>query len=146
MRKIINSRKERLYRDTKRLLLHWGFGETCSSIYALLFVSEEPLTAEEVADELGYAYSSMVNELNKLRREGIITRERSGRKYVYTAQKRVDSILQKEKEKTLSILNSMKEILERQTALLEDEVRESVQMSIDVIERGKNNGREKGRK
>ncbi len=121
--------------------MHWGFGETCSSIYALLFVSEEPLTAEEVADELGYAYSSMINELNKLRREFVITREREGRKYVYSSRRDVESILLREKEKTLSILNRMNEILNNKKNLLDSDVRQSIRKSIDIIERGKNNAK-----
>ena len=136
MRKIINSINRSLYRETKALLMHWGFGETCSSIYALLFVSEEPLTADEVADELGYAYSSMINELNKLRRESVITRERKGRKYVYSARKEVDSILLRERERTLSILKRMKKALDRNAQLLDEEVRDSVEKSIELIETG----------
>lgn len=141
MRKIINSKNKSLYQETKHLLLHWGFGESCSSIYALLFISEKPLTAEEVAEELGYAYSSMINELNKLRREGIVTRERKDNKYVYISYKMIDSILLKEKEKTLSILNRMNEILNKEESTTDRSAMESVQKSIDIIERGKNNVR-----
>ncbi len=141
MRKIINSMNRSLYRETKALMMHWGFGETCSSIYALLFVSEEPLTAKEVADELGYAYSSMINELNKLRRESVISRERKGRKYVYSSRRDVESILLREKEKTLSILNRMNEILNNKKNLLDSYVRQSIRKSIDIIERGKNNAK-----
>ena len=134
MRKIINSMNRSLYRETKALMMHWGFGETCSSIYALLFVSEEPLTAKEVADELGYAYSSMINELNKLRRESVISRERKGRKYAYSARKDVDSILIRERERTRSILKGMDKALDRHSSLLGDDVRDSVKRSIEMIE------------
>ncbi len=141
MRKIINSINERLYRETKRLMMHWGFGETCSSIYALLFISEKSITAEEIADELGYAYSSMINELNKLRREGVITRERKGRKYAYAAIKSVDSILLKEKQKTLSILKMMSEQMKKHRDMLEEKAWESVERSIDIIKGGFENER-----
>ncbi len=141
MRKIINSINRSLYRETKRLMMHWGFGETCSSIYALLFISEDSMTAKEVADELGYAYSSMINELNKLRREGVIIRERKGRKYAYAAVKSIDSILLKEKEKTLSILKMMGEHMKKHRDMLEEKAWESVERSIDIIKGGFENER-----
>ena len=137
MRKIIISRNRGLYGAVKELMEHWGLGETCSSIYALLFVSEKPLTAEEVARELGYAYSSMVNELNKLRKDGLISRERNGgRKYVYAAVRGVDSILLKEKEKALSILSRIYDYLQEHDDFLNNETRVSVEKSINIIKRG----------
>ena len=137
MRKVIISRNRGLYSAVKELMEHWGFGETCSSIYALLFVSEKPLTAEEVAQELGYAYSSMVNELNKLRKDGLISRERNGgRKYVYVALRRVDFILLKEKEKALSILSRIYAYLQEHDDFLNNETRASVEKSINIVKRG----------
>lgn len=44
----------------------WGVNRSVSQIHALLYVSERPLTAEEIADTLGLARSNVSNSLKEL--------------------------------------------------------------------------------
>lgn len=44
----------------------WGVNRSVAQIQALLFLSEQPLTAEEIADKLGMARSNVSNSLREL--------------------------------------------------------------------------------
>ncbi len=50
----------------------WGINRTVAQIYALLFVSEKPLTAEEIAESLSVARSNVSTSLKELQGWGII--------------------------------------------------------------------------
>jgi DNA-binding transcriptional regulator GbsR (MarR family) len=44
----------------------WGVNRTVAQIHALLFLSERPLTAEDIAESLGVARSNVSNSLKEL--------------------------------------------------------------------------------
>ena len=50
----------------------WGVNRSVSQIHALLYVSDKPLTAEEIADALGIARSNVSNSLRELQTWDII--------------------------------------------------------------------------
>jgi len=50
----------------------WGINRTVAQIHALLFVSEAPLTAEEIAQTLSVARSNVSNSLRELQAWGLI--------------------------------------------------------------------------
>ena len=50
----------------------WGINRTVAQIHALLFLSAEPLHAEEIADTLGVARSNVSNSLRELQGWGIV--------------------------------------------------------------------------
>lgn len=57
----------------ERFVLHWGdmggqwgVNRSVSQIHALLYLSERPLTAEDIADRLGIARSNVSNSLKEL--------------------------------------------------------------------------------
>ena len=67
----IESRK--LAPAVERFILHWGdmgnqwgVNRSVAQIHALLYLSERPLTAEDVADTLGLARSNVSNSLKEL--------------------------------------------------------------------------------
>jgi len=62
-----------LPRALERFVLHWGdmggqwgVNRSVSQIHALLYLSERPLTAEEIADTLGMARSNVSNSIKEL--------------------------------------------------------------------------------
>ncbi|MFO1171131.1 MAG: MarR family transcriptional regulator [Hyphomicrobiaceae bacterium] len=68
-----NKDAPRLHPAIERFVLHWGdMGSTwgvnrsVSQIHALLYVSERPLTAEEIVLQLGIARSNVSNSLKEL--------------------------------------------------------------------------------
>jgi DNA-binding transcriptional regulator GbsR (MarR family) len=65
----------------ERFVLHWGemggnwgVNRSVSQIHALLYLSERPLTAEEIADTLGLARSNVSNSMKELLAWNLIRR------------------------------------------------------------------------
>lgn len=50
----------------------WGVNRTVAQIHALLFLSERPLTAEDIVDALGVARSNVSNSLKELQSWGLV--------------------------------------------------------------------------
>src|SRR5215510_12570311 len=50
----------------------WGINRTVAQIHALLFLSQKPLTADEIAELLGVARSNVSNSLKELQGWGIV--------------------------------------------------------------------------
>lgn len=72
MTEITNIRNE-LPSAVQRFVLHWGdmggqwgVNRSVAQIHALLYLSEEPLTAEEIADTLRLARSNVSNSIKEL--------------------------------------------------------------------------------
>ncbi len=88
------------------LLKHWDFEDIESSIFATLMTSDA-LTAEEIANSIGYAYSTTINSLNKLIRMGYIEKIRKGRKFVYFPNMDFVKIIEAEMKKISSMLKEI---------------------------------------
>ena len=65
----------------RRFVLHWGdmgsqwgVNRSVSQIHALLYLSERPLTAEEIAETLALARSNVSNSIKELQGWGLVTR------------------------------------------------------------------------
>src|SRR5579859_3249832 len=65
----------------QRFVLHWGdmggqwgVNRSISQIHALLYLSERPLTAEEIAETLGLARSNVSNSIKELLSWNLIRR------------------------------------------------------------------------
>jgi DNA-binding transcriptional regulator GbsR (MarR family) len=65
----------------ERFVLHWGemgavwgTNRSIGQIHALLYLSDRPLTAEDIADTLGLARSNVSNSLKELQGWGLIRR------------------------------------------------------------------------
>src|SRR5438128_11648942 len=50
----------------------WGINRTVAQIHALLYVSEHPLNAEQIAETLGVARSNVSTSLKELQGWGIV--------------------------------------------------------------------------
>ena len=109
---MINIRKNGAYNALKKVMVHWGFGDIEAHIYSLLVLKNKPLTAKEIADEIGYAYSSVVNALNNLRRYELIEREKNGRYYTYSAIIDFVKFIKNERRRVINFLTEAKYALE----------------------------------
>ena len=77
----ITDTKERLPEAIQRFVLHWGdmggqwgVNRSVSQIQALLYLSEKPLTAEDIAERLAMARSNVSNSIKELQGWGLIRR------------------------------------------------------------------------
>ncbi|NQE05486.1 hypothetical protein C5S32_06415 [ANME-1 cluster archaeon GoMg1] len=98
---------DRAIRRVKAMMMNWGFGEGCSSVYAVLLTSREPLSAKDIGERTSYAYSSTINYLNTLIRMGLVERVRSVRKYLYMANVNFVERIKAEREKVKGYLNQL---------------------------------------
>src|SRR2546430_15822260 len=64
---------------TQKFILHWGemgtrwgINRTVAQVHALLFLSEKPLPADEIAKTLGVARSNISTSLRELQNWGIV--------------------------------------------------------------------------
>ena len=69
----ITVESQKLPLAVERFILHWGemgnqwgVNRSVAQIHALLYVSERPLTAEEISDTLGMARSNVSNSIKEL--------------------------------------------------------------------------------
>ena len=77
----ISEKSKRLPIAVERFVLHWGdlggrwgVNRSVSQIHALLYLSDRPLTAEEIADRLGLARSNVSNSIKELTGWNLIRR------------------------------------------------------------------------
>lgn len=77
----INDNSEPLPAAVTRFVLHWGdlgsqwgVNRSVAQIHALLYLSERPLNAEEIAEKLGIARSNVSNSMKELLGWGLIHR------------------------------------------------------------------------
>ncbi len=77
----IEARKSPLPAAVQRFVLHWGemgtvwgVNRSIGQIHALLYLSERPLTAEDLAETLGLARSNISNSLKELLQWALIRR------------------------------------------------------------------------
>jgi len=108
---MIDIRENGAYSALKKVMVHWGFGDIEADIYSLLVLSKKAKSAKEIADEIGYAYSSVVNGLNNLRRHYLVEREKNGRCYAYSANINIIQILKNERRLVISYLTEAKNAL-----------------------------------
>ena len=73
--------KKKLPAVVERFILHWGemgdewgVNRSVAQIHALLYLSEHPLTAEDIADQLGLARSNVSNSIKELQSWDLIRR------------------------------------------------------------------------
>lgn len=77
----ITVESQKLAPAVERFVLHWGdmgnqwgVNRSVAQIHALLYLSEQPLTAEAIADKLGMARSNVSNSIKELLNWGLIHR------------------------------------------------------------------------
>ncbi len=109
MRNIIN---HAAFRTLKKVMAHWGLGDIEATIYALLAIKNTPMSAKEISQEIDYAYSSVVNALNHLRRHELVERDKKGKCYAYRAVIDFVKIITNERRRVIKFLTEARESLE----------------------------------
>lgn len=123
-------------RRVKALMMDWGFAEGCSSVYAVLLTSREPLSAKDIGERTSYAYSSTINYLNMLIRAGLVERVRSIKRNVYMANVNFVELIKAEREKVMSHLKQLDELIQGTKDL--EHLSEKVEHAIAYLRRLEN--------
>ncbi len=124
--------KNGAYSSLKKVMIHWGFGDIDASVYAILALNREEMTAKEIAEESGYAYSSVVNSLNHLRRYYLVERDKKGKCYSYKAVIDFVKILKNERRLVVNLLKETKETLKDGTEKYE-EIMDNIEKGIKYL-------------
>jgi len=125
---------DRVVMHVKALMMkNWGFGEGCSTVYAVLLTSREPLSAEEISRRTNYAYSSTISYLNTLMRWRLVERVRSTRKNVYIANVNFVELIKAEHEKLMAHLKQLYEVIQGTKDL--EHLGEEVERAIAYLKR-----------
>jgi DNA-binding transcriptional regulator GbsR (MarR family) len=106
---------------TQRFILHWGemgtrwgVNRTVAQIHALLYLSDKPLTADEIVEALGVARSNVSTSLRELQGWGIV-------RVVHVMGDRRDHF------------ESMKDVWEMFQVILEQRKRREVDPTLDLL-------------
>ena len=122
---------DRIIGGVKAVMMSWGLGEGCSSIFAVLLASCEPLSAKEISERTSYAYSSTINYLNTLIKLGLVARFRRIRKNRYLANVNFVELIKAERERVLGYLNLLRDDLEEVKEL--EHLSENVERAINYL-------------
>ena len=100
--------------NLRQVLTMMGFSDSCSHIVATMYVIRDRMTIDDLSQLTSYAKSTVFSCLNLLERLGFITKEKKGRKYLYTPISNPSDI----------VVDKIKQILEK-----------GIRPLLDVLER-----------
>lgn len=121
-------------RNIKKVLSHGGFEEIDASIYAALALADTPLSAQQIADKINYAYSTTINALNHLIKRGHVGKRRQGRRNVYFLTTDIASIVQEEVRHFVTLLQRTAHAIHQ----LDKTHRRRVDHVLDMVQRSMN--------
>ncbi|MCD6372997.1 MAG: ArsR family transcriptional regulator [Thermococcus sp.] len=115
----MDSSERKFIEIVERIMIRWGYSATEGRVYAILLLSNRPMTIAELAESTGLSRSSISVSLTKLAREYLVTCRRKGKTKYFTA---TPAFLEK-------FLQQPKEILEREVRPLEKIVESMIEKS-----------------
>ncbi|MEM7029964.1 MAG: ArsR family transcriptional regulator [Chloroflexota bacterium] len=124
----------------------WGINRTMAQVQALLFISERPLSAEEIMTELQISRGNVSMSLRELMNWGIVNKMhvKGERKEFFTTEKDVwelFKIVLRERKKreidpTLDVLHELIDTLENTDHADKDYVQQQLQSLLGFVESG----------
>ena len=92
-------------------------------VVAALAATDQPMTPAQVRDQLGadLAYTTVMTVLARLAEKGLVTRERAGRAYAYTAVRDQDEITARQMQRLLDTRDNRAAVLSRFVGVLSAE-------------------------
>ncbi|RME51531.1 MAG: ArsR family transcriptional regulator [Caldilineae bacterium] len=126
----------------------WGINRTMAQVHALLFISEKPLSAEEIMEELQISRGNVSMSLRELMNWGIVYKMhiKGERKEFYTTEKDVwqfFKIISRERKKreidpTMNTLREVLADLEGETTPESVYARQQLASLLELVEIGEN--------
>ncbi len=69
----------------ERVLVRWNYTHTDGKVYAVLLLSEKPLTINEIVVQTGLSRSAVSTSLSKLSKDYLVTYTKTGKKKLFRA-------------------------------------------------------------
>lgn len=124
----------------------WGINKTMAQVHALLFITENPLCAEEIMEELQISRGNVSMSLRELINWGIVSKMhvKGERKEYFTTEKNVwrfFKIVSRERKKreidpTIVVLRDLLEELEAEDSLESDYAQKQLAAMLNLVEIG----------
>lgn len=124
----------------------WGINRTMAQVHALLFISPEPLSANEIMDELQISRGNVSMALRELIAWGIVSRIhlKGERREYYMTEKDVWTLFRviarerkkREVDPTINVLRDSMEELNKMSATEGDYEREQIKNLLEFFETG----------
>jgi len=119
----VRTKRGKFIELVERIMVRWGYTATDGKVYAILLLSDRPMTIAELAKETGLSRSSISVALSRLVREYFVVCRREGRTKYFTA---APAFLKE-------FLRQPKEVLEREVRPLEKIVESMIEKSDDKM-------------
>lgn len=74
-----------LKRRLSRIMRRLGYGDCVANVYSALIFMESPTSIDTLSRSVGYSQTAVSMALSELEETGLVNKEKSGRKYMYTA-------------------------------------------------------------
>ncbi len=103
------------------IMRHYGFGDCESAIMAVL-TTQGKMRAKELAEKTGYAYSTIINALNFLRRTGFVTKEKEKKRCIYSTNIDFVKIIEEDRKRLSGLLKSLKDEIARAEGKYKDKL------------------------
>ncbi|GAB6135839.1 GbsR/MarR family transcriptional regulator [Thermococcus henrietii] len=97
----------------EKIMIRWGYSHVEGKLYAMLLLSEEPLTISQLVERTGFSRSAVSTALNRLVRDYLVEVRRRGRIKYFTA---IPAFFEK-------FLEQPKNLLEKEVLPLEEAVK-----------------------
>lgn len=111
------------------IMKHYGLGDCEASIIATLSTHGE-MTAKEIAEKTGYAYSTIVNSLNYLRRIGFVKKGKINRLCIYSTDLDFIKMIEEDRKKLSNLLDTLREEIK----IIEDKYKDKLSNLVLKIE------------
>ena len=124
---------------------HWGINRTMAQIHALLLISPDPVTQDDVMDELDISRGNTNMNIRELINWGLVERVLipGERKEYFTAEKDIWKVVKQiVKERKKRELEPMLQLLDKLEAVEGDKRDKSVKIFVDTIASIKKLGRQ----
>ncbi|MCD6480939.1 MAG: BlaI/MecI/CopY family transcriptional regulator [Thermoplasmata archaeon] len=129
---------EKIEKKVANIMRHYGLGEAEAKVMGALATRGE-MSAKEISSHTGYAYSTVINTLNFLKRMGMVERRKKGRTSFYSAEVDFLEMMKEERERILNIFHELKEDMNSLKKKSREKMRklvESVEKSIRYMKHG----------
>ena len=127
---------DEIRKKLSEIFMYWGLGNIEAQISATIS-TKSGLTAQQISDEIGYAYSTTINSLNNLRRMGYVERTKKNRRFLYTFNVEFVEFIKKEIGKVSRILKDLSYEIQRFKGSYKDRLSDltsKIEEALDFLE------------
>ncbi len=93
--------KDELIILIKKLMKNIGLNDSSCMVYAVLSISEKPLSIREIAEKTGYSITMVYSSIKDLMENNLVERIKTGRKSLYSANINFIDVFEKRRKRLM---------------------------------------------